>query len=405
MGSVSVVGGGPAGLMAAYCAASRGREVFLLEKNEKLGKKLYITGKGRCNLTNLTAPSDFLENVVTNPKFAIGCIYRFSPEDTMCFFEEGGLKLKVERGSRVFPQSDRASDVTKCLAGYCERAGVNVKLNTCVRKIEKREDFWYADTDGGAYKGESVVICTGGVSYPVTGSTGDGYEFARAFGHKIVPPQPSLVGICVEGDDCGKMQGLPLKNVRLSAFYKEKRIFSEQGEILFTHFGVSGPLVLTLSARINRLPVGEIRLEIDFKPALTREMLDARLLRDFEALRGRRLKNSLDMLLPRAVIPVLISRLGIGGSRSNSEITAAERSRLVSLLKGFPLRPTALRPVEEAIVTAGGVDVSSVHPKTMESRLAPGLFFAGEVLDIDALTGGFNIQMALSTGFAAGTHA
>lgn len=405
MGSVIVIGGGPAGMMAAYTVACNGRSVCLLEKNEKLGKKLYITGKGRCNLTNRVAPNEFLENVVTNAKFATGSLFRFSPEDTLHFFEANGLELKTERGNRVFPVGDKASDVTKCLAGACSSVGVKIRLNTPVTEIRQRESGWGVLTESGEYEGDSVIVCTGGVSYPSTGSTGDGYRFAAECGHFITEPRPALSGIGIKGTDCAKLQGLSLKNVRLDAFRGEKRVFSEQGEMLFTHYGISGPIVLSLSSYINRIPMREVRLSLDLKPALTETVLDARVLRDFSQLKGKQAKNSLDLLLPKALIPVILARSGVSETKTNCEITAEERRRLVREIKNFALVPSAIRPIEEAIVTSGGVRVDQVNPKTMESKLKKGLYFAGEVLDIDALTGGFNIQLALSTGYTAGMNA
>ncbi len=405
MGNVIVIGGGPAGMMAAYAAAYNGQSVLLLEKNEKLGKKLYITGKGRCNLTNRVAPTEFLENVVTNAKFVTGSIYRFSSEDTVRFFETNGLALKTERGDRVFPKSDKASDVTKCLASACSSVGVRIQVNTPVAGVRKKDSRWLVVTESGNYEGDSVIICTGGVSYPSTGSTGDGYRFATEYGHFVVEPKPALSGIEVRGSDCAKLQGLSLKNVRLDAFRGEKRLFSEQGEMLFTHYGVSGPIVLSLSSYINRIPMREIKLSLDLKPALTDAVLDARILRDFSQLKGKQMKNSLDLLLPKSLIPVVLLRSGVLEIKTNCELTAEERRRLVREIKNFVLLPSAIRPIEEAIVTAGGVRVDQINPKTMESKLHDGLFFAGEVLDIDALTGGFNIQLALSTGYTAGMNA
>ena len=393
MGRVVVIGGGAAGLMAAYAAGSQGAQVTLLERNEKLGKKIYITGKGRCNLTNDCPPDEFLENVVRGGKFLTGAIWSFSPEDMMSLCERFSLPVKVERGNRVFPVSDHASDVTKMLERACLSVGVTIKLQEYVKEIGVLHSTMRdVITQNGVYPCEAVVIATGGLSYPSTGSTGDGLRFAKSLGHKIAPCVPSLVGLNCKGD-FSALQGVSLKNVCLFATRGGKVIFSEQGEMLFTHYGISGPLVLSLSARINRLPFAELSCFIDFKPALDRETLDRRLVRDLSGL------------LPSALCLPVLKAAGIDPFKQANAVTREERGRLLDSLKKFPVVLTSLRGFEEAVVTSGGVELKDVSSKTMESKLAPGVFFAGEVLDVDAYTGGFNLQIAFSTGMSAGIAA
>ena len=379
MGRVVVIGGGAAGLMAAYAAGSRGAQVTLLERNEKLGKKIYITGKGRCNLTNDCPPDEFLENVVRGGKFLTGALWSFSPEDMMSLCERFSLPVKVERGNRVFPVSDHASDVTKMLERACLSVGVTIKLQEYVKEIGVLHSTMRdIITQNGAYPCEAVVIATGGLSYPSTGSTGDGLRFAKSLGHKIAPCVPSLVGLNCKGD-FSALQGVSLKNVCLFAMRGCKVIFSEQGEMLFTHYGISGPLVLSLSARINRLPFAELSCYIDFKPALGRETLDARLVRDLSERKNEQMKNVMRGLLPSALCLPVLKEAWIDPLKQANAVTREERSRLLDTLKNFPI--------------------------AMESKLAPGVFFAGEVLDVDAYTGGFNLQIAFSTGMTAGIAA
>ena len=406
MRKVIVIGGGAAGLMTALTSAKNGNQVVLLEKNEKLGKKLYITGKGRCNLTNDVAPLDFFPNVVSNPKFLYGAINLFSPQNTYEFFENLGLPLKVERGNRVFPLSDKASDVTKTLEKALINLGVDIRLNTEVKEIISKDGrIVGVKTDNATIESDSVVVCTGGISYPLTGSTGDGYKFAKAVGHKIVDLRPALVGIELKGDDYASMQGLSLKNVRLSVKASEKTLFSEFGEMLFTHFGVSGPIVLTASSIINRKELNNLALFIDLKPALDEQTLDARLIREFTENGAKNISNVMRSLLPKNLISVVLRQASVKQTKNCSEITQAERLSLVKTLKNLKFLPKKLRPIEEAIVTAGGVDVKEINPKTMESKKVSGLYFAGEVLDVDAFTGGFNLQLAFSTAFVAGNNA
>lgn len=405
MGKVVVIGGGAAGLMAAYAAGSRGAQVTLLERNEKLGKKIYITGKGRCNLTNDCPPDEFLENVVRGGKFLTGAIWSFSSEDMMSLCERFSLPVKVERGNRVFPVSDHASDVTKMLERACLSVGVTIKLQEYVKEIGVLHSTMRdIITQNGVYPCEAVVIATGGLSYPSTGSTGDGLRFAESLGHKIAPCVPSLVGLNCKGD-FSALQGVSLKNVCLFAKRGGKVIFSEQGEMLFTHYGISGPLVLSLSARINRLPFAELSCYIDFKPALDRETLDARLVRDLSERKNEQMKNVMRGLLPSALCLPVLKEAGIDPFKHANAVTREERSRLLDTLKNFPIVLTSLRGFEEAVVTSGGVELKDVSSKTMESKIAPGVFFAGEVLDVDAYTGGFNLQIAFSTGMTAGIAA
>lgn len=402
MKSVIVIGGGASGLMAAYTAAKNGNSVLLIEKNEKLGKKIYITGKGRCNLTNDCSPEDFLSNVVHGGKFLTGAAYRFPSAATMSFMEEHGLQLKVERGNRVFPVSDRASDVTKTLERACREERVQIHLNETVQKIVTENGaVTGVETDKRTYSCDCAVIATGGVSYPATGSTGDGYRFARETGHTIVEPLPSLVGIELRGD-FSSAQGVSLKNVVLTAAMGGEVISSRMGELLFTHFGISGPLVLSLSAEINRLPVKEIALSLDFKPALDEKQLDARLLRDFEERKNEQMKNVMRALLPFGIIQNVLRVAGISSETRANAVRKEERTCLVKVLKEFPLTVTGLRGFEEAVVSSGGVECKDVNPKTMESKCTAGLYFCGEVLDVDAYTGGYNMQIAFSTGFIAG---
>lgn len=397
-----VIGGGPAGLISAYFRAVRGEDVYLIEKNEKPGKKLYITGKGRCNVTNDCDVDEFLSNVVTNAKFLNGAIRRFPPEKFMEFLS-GKTKLKTERGNRVFPLSDKASDVTKCLCAYAEEAGAEIKLNEKVLSINASDGkIVSVVTDKATYPCDNVIVCTGGLSYPSTGSTGDGYAFAKSFGHTIISPVAALSGVNLKGDFYKNLQGLSLKNVAISVINGKKKIYSDFGEMLFTHFGVSGPTIISASSFINRLNLRDVYISLDLKPALTEEQLDARVLRDFEKYKNKAIKNSLDDLLPKAMIPVVIKAAGINGDIKNNELKAENRRKIVAAIKDFRMYPHSLRDLNEAIVTSGGVSVKEIDPKTMESKLVKGLFFAGEVIDADALTGGFNITIAACTAYSAG---
>ena len=404
MSRIGIVGGGASGLMAAYAAATFGdNEVFLFEKNEKLGKKIYITGKGRCNVTNNCDSQEFFSNVVSNPKFLLSAINNFAPADLMELLEDSGLRLKTERGNRVYPASDKASDVTKYLEKIIKEKGVRIMLNSEVSEILHNDgSVCGLKCNGEEISLDKVIICTGGASYPATGSTGDGYRFAVDVGHTITPIKPALVGIRFKGNEFADLQGLSLKNVRATVFEGNKRIFSDFGEMLFTHFGVSGPIILTASSMINRRDANSLTLSVDLKPALSEEVLDARILRDFSEQKNKDISNALFGLLPRSLVGLVIKRSMIDPYKKVNEITVKERKALVAVLKGLNFEIEGLRPIEEGIVTSGGVCVKEIDPKTMESKIIKGLYFAGEVLDVDALTGGFNLQIAFSTGYAAG---
>lgn len=382
-------------MMAAYTAAQNGAKVTLLEQNEKLGKKLFITGKGRCNLTNACDISDFFGNVVTNSKFLFSSVYSFTNEDTVSFFEEHGLKLKKERGDRIFPLSDKSSDVIKTLENLLRSSGVTVRLKTKVENPDK------IDAD-------AVIIATGGLSYPSTGATGDGYVFAERLGHKIITPVPSLVPLICRETFIAELEGLSLKNIAVTVKDEKRELFHDFGEMLFTGKGVSGPVILTassiLSKHISRED-NELDLFIDLKPALSETQLDARILRDFGEASNKEFKNGLSKLLPAKMIPVVVKLTGIDPYKKINIITKEERKKLIDIIKNFKLTVIKSAGFEQAVITSGGVDVKQIDPSTMESKLKKGIYFAGEVLDVDALTGGFNIQIALSTGRAAGLAA
>ena len=414
MNKILIVGGGAAGMMAAITAAREGASVLLIEKNEKLGKKLFITGKGRCNVTNACERAELFNNIVSNGRFLYSSFEAFDNFALMEFFEKLGLRLKVERGKRVFPESDRSSDVIKALKEELERLGVVVKLNTAVKDLESRSGKWSVTTVSNSGKNcietaDSLIIATGGLSYASTGSTGDGYSFARLEGHTDTDLVPSLVGIETSEDFPSKLQGLSLKNVKLTLENeKGKKLYSEIGEMLFTHYGISGPLVLSASSLIadNMLKKKETgKLSIDLKPGMSFEELDARLLKDFSGELNRSFRNSLDSLLPQSMIPVIVERSGIDPDKKVNSVTKEERQHLAAMLKCLELNVLGLRDFNEAIITKGGVSIKEINPKTMESKLCEGLYFAGEVLDLDAMTGGFNLQIAWSTGYAAGLAA
>lgn len=399
---VLVIGGGAAGLMCSLSSAERGLDTVLLEPNAKLGRKLRITGKGRCNVTNNCEIRDVLSNIPGDGRFLYSSLNAFPPSKVMEFFESRGLPLKTERGNRVFPQSDNANDVADLLVEQCGQAGVRVIHEKATEILAEGGRASGAKTGSGIIRAHSVVICTGGLSYPLTGSTGDGYRFAAKAGLNVTKLQPSLVPLECGEEYCRELQGLSLRNVTLSLFENGKLAFKELGEMLFTHFGVSGPLVLTASSRIRAPESSVYTLEIDLKPALDEKKLDARILRDFEKYSNREFKNSLIDLVPSSLAPVLVSLTGIEGNIKTNSVTREQRKRLLRLLKAFPLSITGKRPAEEAIVTSGGVDTKEINPRTMESKKVPGLYFAGEVLDLDAYTGGYNLQIAWSTGRAAG---
>ena len=409
MKQVCVIGGGAAGLMAAYAAAENGHQVTLLEKNEKLGKKIYITGKGRCNLTNAVQPAEFLENVVRGKKFLTGALYAFSPERTVEFFERHGLRTKTERGNRVFPVSDKASDVTKTLEKACKNQGVEIRLNEEVKRlIIAMPDEGVTprvvgvETAMGERSYDEVIVATGGLSYPSTGSTGDGYRFARECGLTVTDLKPGLCGLNLKGDFFRDLQGLTLKNVTLRAYVGEKKIYDGFGEALFTHFGISGPIVISLSSLINRVNLNSVSLYLDLKPALDESTLDKRILRDFEAYKNKQISNALVDLLPQKLISVVLKEAKISEKKPVHAVTKEERAALVNALKNFSMQILSLRDFSEAIVTSGGVDLSQINPKDMTVKNVDGLRYCGEVLDVDAYTGGFNLQIAFSTGFLAG---
>lgn len=405
---VIVVGGGAAGMMAAIAAAGQGCSVLLLERNEKLGKKLYITGKGRCNATNACDTEDIFKQIVRNAKFMYSAIYTFDNFRTMDFFEQLGVPLKTERGGRVFPVSDHASDIIRGLSKALSRHGVTVKLGTRVQSIERAGDgaFTVMDTVHNRYQCKKLILATGGLSYPATGSTGDGYLFAGQFGHAIVSQQPALAPMKALEGYIPSLQGLSLKNVRASIYDGAKLLYDDFGEMMFTHFGVSGPLMLSASSIVNGVLANRhLKLEIDLKPALSEEQLDKRILHDFGEGAKKQFKNALSRLLPAKMIPVVIALSGIPPEKKVHEITKQERKCLLGVLKRFPATLTGVRDFSEAIITRGGIDVKEVNPSTMESKLVQGLFFAGELLDVDALTGGYNLQVAWSSGYLAGLGA
>jgi len=403
---VIIVGGGAAGLMAAITASGIGKKVLLFEKNDRLGKKLLITGKGRCNVTNNCSVDELIKNIPSNPRFLYSAFSQFSSEDTMNFFENIGVQLKTERGNRVFPQSDKSYDIVNSLTRTIKDYGVDVLNKKVSSLIIKENAVLGVEADGEKYYSDSVLITTGGKSYHSTGSTGDGYIFAEKAGHKIVPLKPSLVPIVTKEKYPTEMMGLSLKNVNLSVFDKNtgKKIFSEMGEMLFTHFGVSGPIVLSASSRIRTEEPERYIFYIDMKPALSDEKLDLRLQKDFSENINKDYINSLNKLLPTKMIPVFVKLSGISMDTKVNQITREQRHSIVNLMKNMSFTMKSFRPIDEAIITSGGVDTNEINPKTMESKLVKGLYFAGEIIDVDAYTGGFNLQIAFSTGYVAGMN-
>lgn len=405
-----IIGGGAAGLMAACAAAEKygGRAVTVIEKNRRPGRKLMITGKGRCNVTNNCDRDTLISNVPANGRFLFSAFSDFGTADTMEFFEKRGVPLKTERGNRVFPVSDKASDIVDALVNAVNKSGVKILTaeaeeiltdNSAVTGVRTR--------DGEILEADSVILATGGMSYPVTGSTGDGYKMAGRLGHTVTPLKASLVPLNVKQGFCSRLSGLSLKNVTLTVYEsgRKKPVFSELGEMLFTHFGISGPLVLSASAHMRKMGSAEYVAYIDLKPALDEQKLDSRILRDFEEEKNRNFGNSLDKLLPKSIIPVIISLSGIAPDTKVNQISREQRARLCGVLKALRLDITGFRPIEEAIITGGGISVKEINPSTMESKLVSGLFFAGEIIDADAYTGGFNLQIAFSTGHLAGKNA
>ena len=409
MSKVIVIGGGPAGRMAAYAAAESGHAVTLLEQNEKLGKKLFITGKGRCNLTNASDMEQLFANVVSNRKFLYSAFYSYDNEQVISFFESHGMPAKTERGNRVFPVSDHSSDVIAALSAALREQHVEVFLHTKVKRLllEKRDEEKRVTgvelADHTKMHADAVIVATGGISYPSTGATGDGYRMAEESGHKMVSPTPALVPMEMKEPWVRDLQGLSLRNVRMSVTRGKKKLYEDFGEMLFTHFGVSGPLVLSASGCIPAKAFDqELSMTIDLKPALDVEQLDHRILREFDEMKNKQFKNSLGHLLPAKMIPVMIALSGIDPDTKVNEISREQRQNLLHLFKNMPLTITGLRDFKEAIITKGGVSVKDINPSTMESKLVQGLYFCGEVLDLDALTGGYNLQIAWSTGHLAG---
>ena len=408
MSNVIVVGGGAAGMMAAVFAARNGQNVQLLEKNEKLGKKLFITGKGRCNITNAADIEDLFTAVISNPKFLYSGFYSFTNQQGIDFFEELGVKTKIERGERVFPVSDHSSDVIAAFSRELKSLGVSVSLHTEVRELLCEQDkvCGVLLTNGKKMKADAVIVATGGISYPSTGSTGDGYRFAKETGHRVTELLPSLVPMEVRQWYAKELQGLSLRNIEICITDGKKKLYEEFGEMLFTHYGVTGPVILSASSVVGKtLRKKELTLHIDLKPALSEEQLDKRILREFDANHNKQYKNSIDSLFPAKLKPVMIELSEIEPEKKVNEITKEERQRLVHLIKDFTMTLTGLRSYNEAIITKGGVSVKEVDPGTMESKKMKGLYFAGEVLDLDAVTGGYNLQIAWSTGYLAGMNA
>ncbi len=408
MSNVIVVGGGAAGMMAAVFAARNGQNVQLLEKNEKLGKKLFITGKGRCNITNAADIEDLFTAVISNPKFLYSGFYSFTNQQVIDFFEELGVKTKIERGERVFPVSDHSSDVIAAFSRELKSLGVSVSLHTEVKELLCEQDkvCGVLLTNGKKMKADAVIVATGGISYPSTGSTGDGYRFAREAGHKVTELLPSLVPMEVRQWYAKELQGLSLRNIEIRITDGKKKLYEEFGEMLFTHYGVTGPVILSASSVVGKtLRKKELTLHIDLKPALSEEQLDKRILREFDANHNKQYKNSIDSLFPAKLKPVMIELSEIEPEKKVNEITKEERQRLVHLIKDFTMTLTGLRGYNEAIITKGGVSVKEIDPGTMESKKMKGLYFAGEVLDLDAVTGGYNLQIAWSTGYLAGINA
>ncbi len=400
-GSALIVGGGAAGMFCAVCLARGGVECTVIEKNSSTGKKMMITGKGRCNVTNNCDVDTVIKNIPRNPKFMYSALYNFSPKDTMKFFEDLGVELKTERGNRVFPVSDKAATIVNALQHEMKRLGVRV-LKENVKDIALKDGAKIVTTDKDTHCTQNVVIATGGKSYPATGSTGDGYILAQKLGHTVTDVAPALVPLTTKGSEAAQMMGLSLKNVTLSLtdIKKNKTLYKEMGEMLFTHFGISGPLTLSASSHIQTMEKDRYFADIDLKPALSKEQLDARILRDFSQEKNRDIANSLGRLLPSSMIPVIIKRSGIPPETKVNSVTKEQRARLVDLLKCFRLYIDGFRPIEEAIITRGGVNVKEIDPKTMQSKLCQGVYFIGEVLDVDAYTGGFNLQTAFSTAYA-----
>ena len=406
MSETVVIGGGAAGLMAACAAADKGRRVTVAEKNERPARKLMITGKGRCNVTNNCDVDTLISNIPKNPKFLYSAFSQFNAQEVMRFFENNGVPLKTERGNRIFPVSDKAVDIVDALVSAAKKRGVKfLHASVCDILTEGGAVTGVVLENGDALRADRVILCTGGKSYPLTGSTGDGYKMASKLGHTVTDIKPSLVPLTVHEGFCTRLSGLSLKNVTLSVFEsgRKKPVFSEMGEMLFTHFGISGPLVLSASAHIRHIEKKQYTAVIDLKPALSSEQFDKRILRDFSEELNRDFSNSLNKLLPKSLISVIVSLSGIDGGAKVNGISREQRHSLCEVIKNLTLHITGFRPIEEAIITRGGISVKEINPATMESKLVKGLFFAGEIIDVDAYTGGFNLQIAFSTGHLAGS--
>lgn len=402
---VIVIGGGPAGLMAGATAAKRGKKVTLIDKNSLLARKLRITGKGRCNITNSADISDFIGMICSNPNFMYSAFYTFTNENVISFFENHGVPVKEERGGRIFPKSDSARDVAEALVKYATDCGVEVKKDVVTDLLCCNGTVIGVKTKSyGQIECKSVIIATGGASYPLTGSTGDGYRFASGAGHEIVEPRPSLIPLVVSEDYVSELQGLSLKNVSITVFDKSKCVYKDFGEMIFTHYGLSGPIILSASSNLKNIGKTEYKIYIDLKPALDEERLDKRLQRDFEKYINKNFSNALNDLLPQKLIPVIVKLSGIDPYIKVHQISRTQRKNLCHILKNLEFTVTGVRPIEEAIITRGGVSVREINPSTMESKLVRGLYFAGEVIDVDAYTGGFNLQIAFSTGYLAGIN-
>lgn len=397
-----IIGGGAAGSFCAITAARRGLSVIVLEPNEKIGRKLRITGKGRCNVTNNSDIRTVMNHIPDHSRFLYGALTRFSPEDTMQFYEDLGIPLKTERGNRVFPVSDKANDIADALQNELRRLGVTIIHEKAVDLITEDGRVCAVETSNQRIRTDRCVIATGGKSYPKTGSEGSGYRLASKLGHSIVSPLPSLVPLVSDDRCCAELQGLSLRNIELSAYEDDKSIYRERGEMLFSHFGITGPLVLSASAHMRHFGTAEYKVILDLKPALDEKTLDLRILRDFSKYQNKAIRNALGDLLPKAMIPVILSRIAVPGGKPVHEITKEERKKLVHELKNFTITINGTRPIEEAVVTAGGVSTDEINPRTMESKLVSGLYFAGEIMDLDAYTGGYNLQIAWSTANLAG---
>ncbi len=403
---IAVIGGGPAGMMAAASAAYLGADVLIIEKNKFLGKKLRITGKGRCNITNSAEILEFINNIPVNGKFMHSAFHAFDNNDITDLLSRYGVETKIERGGRIFPVSDNAKDVVEALKKYVKDSGAKAISGTVTEVLKTENGFKVKVKEKGTISCDKVIIATGGASYPQTGSTGDGYRFAKSLGHKVIKPKPSLVPLVTEGNLSNRLMGLSLKNIEIKITDEnEKKIYTDFGEMLFTHYGVSGPVILSASSHLRDIETQKYTLSIDLKPALDAETLDKRILRDFEKEQNRDFINSLDALLPQKLIPVIVELSGIPERKKVRDITKAERLKLSEAIKNVTLRIKGTRPIAEAIITSGGIDVKEINPKTMESKIVSGLYFAGEVIDVDAYTGGFNLQIAYSTGYLSGESA